>query len=66
MAKPRMVTVPKAEWDALVRYVRAEEQVYRDSYNTPGKNDWEKYFRENHPQDWEVFDAARRAAERKF
>lgn len=62
----RTVAVPKAEWDALVLFLREEEQMLRSSYSTPGKNDWEETFRGLHPDDWKIYDAARRAASRKF
>lgn len=59
-----MVTLTKAELDAIVRYIKAEEKIYGDSYNTPGKNDWEQFFRANHPKEYEIFVAARSAAYR--
>jgi hypothetical protein len=56
------VVVPRAAWEALVRFFREEEQVYRDSYNTPGKENWKRYFREHHPEDYERYKAAAAAA----
>lgn len=66
MAKKKLVTVPKKEWEALVAFLRSEEKILKDSYNTPGKNNWEEFYKENHPRAYEIYDAARRAASRTF
>lgn len=59
------MAVRKRDWDALVRFFRDEEKVLRDSYNSPGRNDWEVFYKKNSPEGWAVHDAARRAASRR-
>jgi hypothetical protein len=61
----RCVIVRKRDWDALVKFLRDEEETLKDSYGTPGKNDWEIFYKKNHGEGWAVYDAARRAAGRK-
>jgi hypothetical protein len=63
--EPRTVEVPRSAWNALVRFLRKEERVYRDSYNTPGKNDWEETLKNDHPHDYAVYLAAKKAADLK-
>lgn len=62
----RTVTVPRKDWEALVAFLRVHEEIYRDSYNTPGKDDWQEYFKESHPAEFEFYDDARRAASRRL
>ena len=62
---PGDVIVRRKDWESLVRFLRGEEKTLRGSYNTPGKNDWEISYKENHPKDWAVYDAARQAAKRR-
>lgn len=62
-----MVMVPKKEWDALVRFFRKEERIMRDSYGVPGqKSNWAKECFEGDPYGFKIYEAARRAAFRKF
>jgi len=62
-----MVMIPKKEWDALVRFFREEEGVMRDSYGVPGREDrWAEDYKKDHPEHFKIYDAARRAASRKF
>lgn len=60
-----LVVVQKKDWEALVHLLREEEKTLKASYNTPGKNDWETYYKDNHPQGWAIYQAARNAAKRK-
>lgn len=64
-ARNFLVAVQRKDWDALVKFLRNEEKVLKDSYNTPGRNDWEVFYKKNHPEGWAVYDAARRAASRR-
>lgn len=64
-ADDRLVIVRKRDWEALVKFLRGEEKTLKDSFNTPGRNDWEAYYKENNHEDWTVYDAARQAANRK-
>lgn len=62
-----MVMVPKKEWDALVRFFRREEKVMRDNLGVPGfRSGWAKEYRKDDPYGFTVYEAARRAAFRKF
>lgn len=64
-AADELVVIHKKDWNALIMFLRAEEKTLKDSYNTPGKNDWEVFYKENHMESWAVYDAARQAANRK-
>lgn len=64
-ADDRLVIVRKRDWEALVKFLRNEEKTLKDSYSTPGKNDWEIFYKENHEGSWAIYDAARQAAKRK-
>lgn len=62
-----MVMVPQKEWKALVRFFRREERIMRDSFSVPGREaTWAKEYRKDDPYGFTVYDAARRAAFRKF
>jgi hypothetical protein len=62
-----MVMVPKKEWDALVRFFREEEKILRDSYSVPGQERrWREELENDGPRAFKIYDAARRAASRKF
>ncbi len=63
MTKPK-VTLPRSSWDAIVRFFRAEEKINRDSYAVPGQEySWPKEFKQELPDDFEVYDAARKVIE---
>lgn len=62
-----MVMIPKAEWDALVRFFRYEERIMRDNFGVPGQMDhWAQEYKADNSEEFKIYDAARRAASRKF
>jgi hypothetical protein len=62
-----MVMVPKKEWDALVRWFRTTEEITRGSFAVPGNEAcWMEEYQQDDPKEFKIFDAARRAASRKF
>lgn len=59
-----MVTLPRSSWDAVVRFFRAEEKLNRDSFVIPGQErTWRKSFKHEQPEDFKLYDAARKAIE---
>lgn len=62
-----MVMVPQKEWRALVLFFKEEEKVMRDSFSIPGRRGkWAEDYRKDYPDHFKIYDAARRAASRKF
>lgn len=60
------MNVSKKDWDALVRFFRAEERVMRSSFGMPGneKKTWEAQYKRDLPASWRTYDAARNAVAR--
>lgn len=61
----KKIEVLESSWHALVQFFLAQVETFKTSYNTPGKDDWEEFFAENHPEEYKIYYAAKLAATRK-
>jgi hypothetical protein len=58
----KQVVIPKKDWDAIVRFFKAETKVAKDSYRRPGEPEsWKEEFKRMDPDGFPIYEAAEKA-----